>query len=182
MRSDPFLQALSSRDELPPAVRQLHEAPGRYAGRCTVSGGRGRLNALARRLGRFPPDADDIPVQIQIGQAENTWWWERSFDGHTTRSRLTYDHGAECVRERMGGLTLYLVPEIDAERLLIHIRGLSIYGFRCPRFLLPRSSTVESQDDKGRFHFDVAAEMPGLGPLIRYRGWLAPVHNQAVGG
>nr|WP_302479262.1 DUF4166 domain-containing protein [Ruegeria arenilitoris] len=172
------MQSLHSQSVLPPAVRQLHEAPGLYAGRCSVAGGKGRLIALVLRLGRFPPDAADIPVQVTIDRAGHEWRWVRDFDGHTMRSRLTFDHGAECVREQLGFLSIWLVPEVSDGRLLIHIRRLSVLGIRCPAFLLPRSSTVEWQDEIGHFGFDVSAEMPMLGCLIRYRGWLAPTHNQ----
>ncbi|WP_237212460.1 DUF4166 domain-containing protein [Ruegeria lacuscaerulensis] len=161
---------------MPSALRQLHNFPGRYVGRCSVEGGRGWLKKLALRLGRFPPNADDIPVKVKIDRAGQAWVWERDFGGHTTRSLLAFDHGSGCVREQMGQLTLWLKPEVSDGRLSIHIRRLSVLGLRCPAFLLPRSSTVEWQDENGRFRFDVSAEMPLFGPLIRYRGWLAPVH------
>ncbi|MFY2826101.1 DUF4166 domain-containing protein [Ruegeria sp. MALMAid1280] len=177
MRPDPFLQSLPAGADVPTAIRRLHEAPGQYAGRCSIVGGRGWLVALALRLGHFPRDAEDIPVQIKIDRDGPEWRWARDFDGHITRSRLTFDHGAACVREQMGWLSFWLVPEISDGCLLIHIRRLSVLGLRCPAFLLPRSSTVEWQDETGRFCFDVSADMPMMGPLIRYRGWLTPVHE-----
>ncbi|WP_367646676.1 DUF4166 domain-containing protein [Ruegeria arenilitoris] len=182
MKPDPFLQSLPSGVDVPVAVRRLHEAPGLYAGRCSVVAGRGWLIAWALRLGRFPRDAGDIPVQIRIDCNGHEWQWVRDFDGHTTRSRLTFDHGAECVREQLGLLSIWMVPEISDGRLLIHIRRLSVMGLRCPAFLLPRSSTVEWQDETGHFCFDVSADMPVLGLLIRYRGWLAPVHGTSRPG
>jgi hypothetical protein len=136
------------------------------------------LIAMALRLGRFPKGAEDIPVQIQIDRDGDEWQWVRDFDGHSTRSRLTFDHGAACVREQMGGLSIWLQPEICDGRLQIYIRRLYVMGLRCPSFLLPRSSTVEWQNKTGHFCFDVSADMPMLGLLIRYRGWLAPVHGQ----
>lgn len=177
MQPDPFLQSLPSRADVPVAVRRFHEEPGHYAGRCSVEGGTGWLVALVLRLGHFPRDAEDIPVQIRIDRDGQEWRWARDFDGHITRSRLTFDHGVECVREQLGRLTIWLMPEISGGRLLIHIRRLSVMGLRCPAFLLPRSSTVEWQDETGCFCFDVSADMPVLGRLIRYRGWLVPAHE-----
>lgn len=44
-----------------------------------------------------------------------------------------------------------------------------------PRALLPESRATEGAED-GRFRFDVELRAPlGLGPIVRYRGWLAPV-------
>ncbi len=178
MQPDSFLQSLPADADVPPAVRQLHSLSGDYAGRCSVIRGRGRLTALALRFGGFPPAADDIPVRVRINRSGNAWQWVRDFKGHSTRSQLTFDHDADCVCERLGVLTLWLTPEINAGRLLIHIRRLNILGVRCPDILLPRSSTVEWQGEEGHFCFDVSADMPGLGPLIRYRGWLAPLRAQ----
>ncbi|WP_170381586.1 DUF4166 domain-containing protein [Ruegeria atlantica] len=178
MKPDPFLQSLSAGADVPKALRQLHGQPGHYAGRCSIVRGQGRLISRVLQFGGFPPEADDIPVKLKIDRSGEVWQWVRDFDGHSTVSRLTFDHGVECVRERMGALTLWLTPEFNEGRLLIHIQRLSVFGLRCPAFLLPRSSTVEWQGETGHFCFDVSAEMPGLGPLIRYRGWLAPVHAQ----
>ncbi|WP_170348255.1 DUF4166 domain-containing protein [Ruegeria atlantica] len=178
MEPDPFLQSLPAGVEVPLALQQLHSNTGHYAGRCDIVEGRGWLIRLALHLGRFPRSANDIPVQVRIDRDDDTWQWVRDFDGHTTRSLLTFDHGADCVREKLGWLTLWLEPEVEAEHLLIHIRGLSILGLRCPAFLLPRSSTVEWQSETGDFCFDVSAKVPGLGVLIRYSGWLKLVHVQ----
>ncbi|MBC7141877.1 MAG: DUF4166 domain-containing protein [Rhodobacteraceae bacterium] len=42
-----------------------------------------------------------------------------------------------------------------------------------PRPLLPESHATERAED-GRFRFDVELRAPlGLGPIARYRGWLA---------
>ena len=176
MEPDPFLQSLPTTADLPVAVLGLHGRAGRYSGRCDIEVGRGRLVRLALRLGSFPPAADDIPVQVRIDRNGKGWVWERDFDGHSTRSHLTFDHEFECVREQLGWLTLWLKPEFSNGRLSIHIQHLRVLGLRCPAFLLPRSSTVEWQDEQGRFRFDVSAEMPVFGLLTRYRGWLTPDH------
>lgn len=176
MEPDPFLQSLPESVDLPASVFKFHSDPGCYTGRCGVERGGGWLTNLVLRLGRFPPTAEDIPVTVKVDFNGKEWVWERDFDGHITRSRLTFDHGAGCVREQMRWVTLWLVPQVSGSQMLVHIRRISVFGFRCPIFLLPRSATVESEDNTGCFRFDVSADMPGLGRLIRYRGWLAPVH------
>lgn len=175
--SDPFLRALSQKDTLPAVVRDLHSQPGRFTGRCSVERGQGVLVALALRLGGFPPSAHDIPVTVITQAMGEEWSWHRDFNGHRTRSRLTYDPQRGLVRERIGGLTIWMRPGLSSGRLSLEIKELTLFGCPCPRTLLPHSSTVEWQDDQGRFRFDVSAQVPGLGCLIRYRGWLMRDHG-----
>ncbi|MCG7519752.1 DUF4166 domain-containing protein [Ruegeria sp. Ofav3-42] len=180
MEPDPFLQALPARTELPEAIELLHGGSGRYSGRCTVETGRGLFTGLALRLGQMPPDGEDVAVQVKVDRNGPVWVWTRDFGGHITRSRLTYDHDFGCVRERFGRLSIWLMPVFENGRLSIRIRRLSFLGIPCPKFLLPRSKTVEWEDDEGRFRFDVSADMPFLGTLIRYHGWLTSDHAQAA--
>ncbi|WP_254055862.1 DUF4166 domain-containing protein [Ruegeria sp. EL01] len=175
--SDPFLRALPAEAELPEAVRTLHSSEGRFAGRCWIERGQGRLVAMALRLGRFPPAGSNIPVQVTISRDGQRWSWERDFNDHKTQSSLTYDHDTGCVREDFGAMSIWLQPSFDGRRLGISIHRLTILGVPIPPFLLPRSTTTEWQDEQGCFKFDVAAEAPGLGLLIRYQGWLTPVHS-----
>lgn len=175
---DPFLQALPSAQGLPATVWQLHETAGLYSGRCQIERGKGWLIGFALRMGRFPPSGADVPVTVRTSETKQGWIWERDFDGHKTRSSLTYDQRTGCVREDFGRMTIWLKPELSETGLKIGIRGLTIFGLPVPAFLLPCSSTVERQDEQGRFRFDVSATAPGLGLLIRYRGWLTPVHAQ----
>lgn len=175
--ADPFLQALPSGVDLPAKVRELHSGEGIYSGRCKIERGQGGLVALMLCAGRFPPDGDDIPVCVTISRTGPRWTWERDFSGHKTRSRMTYDRKAACVRESFGSFSIWLLPEWTGHRLNIAIRRLTILGIPIPAFLLPRSSTVEWQDEQERFRFDVSARMPGIGLLIRYRGWLTPDHG-----
>ncbi|MDA7963306.1 DUF4166 domain-containing protein [Ruegeria sp.] len=174
---DPFLCALSQTDTLPEVVRDLHSQPGRFTGRCSVERGQGVLVALALRLGGFPPSAQDIPVTVITQAMGAEWTWCRDFNGHHTRSRLTHDPRRGLVRERIGGLTIWMRTDLSSGRLSLEIKALSLFGCPCPRVLLPRSSTVEWQDDQGRFRFDVSAQVPGLGRLIRYQGWLTRDHG-----
>ena len=175
--SDPFLTALPAATELPTAVCTLHSTEGCFTGRCRIERGQGRLVAMALRLGRFPPAGRNTPVQVTISGDGQRWYWVRDFNGHRMQSSLTYDHDTGCVREDFGPMSIWLQPSFDGRRLGISIHRLTILGLPVPKFLLPRSDTIEWQDDRGRFRFDVAAEAPGLGLLIRYQGWLTPVHG-----
>lgn len=170
--SDPFLQALGDDQDLPVSVLALHGDEGRYHGRCDVTRGRGALVALALRAGRFPPEGNDLPVTLNIRRDCDGWHWERDFDGHITRSRLIFDARRGCVREQIGALTIWMRPMRTETGLAIEIQRLRLFGVPCPRFLLPRSCSTESEDTQARFRFDISAHLPGGRLLIRYRGWL----------
>ncbi len=176
--ADPFLQALGEYNGLPASIQQLHSREGRYSGRCSVTRGRGWLVALMLRIGRFPSEGRDLPVNLRIKKSGSNWQWDRDFAGHRTRSRISYDSRLECVREQIGGLTIWLQPVQTDMGLGVEIRRLSLFGLPCPGFLLPRSASTESEDAQSRFRFDISAHAPGLGQLIRYEGWLTSDHEQ----
>ncbi len=175
---DPFLQTLNSVTGLPQPVRALHGEQGRYAGRCTITRGRGMLVALALRAGRFPPAGDDLPVTLDIRRSGDCWVWDRDFAGHRTRSRLSFDRTRGYVREQIGALTIWMRPVPTGTGLAIEIQRLCLLGIPCPSFLLPRSASTEGADAQARFRFDISARVPGLGLLIRYQGWLTRDHAE----
>lgn len=180
--TDPFLQALTDPSVLPQSVRELHLSPGEYVGECDIERGRGILVQLALKLGRFPPEGTYVPVRVVIQHQEEGHIWLRDFGGHKTTSELTFDAKTGDVHERFGPLSIWLRPAASKRGLEVHILRLTVFGVPLPRFLLPQSSTREWQDELGRFRFDVAASMPGLGLLIRYHGWLTPLHGKAQVG
>lgn len=176
-RPDPFLLALPQMDDVPPALRDLHSRPGTYSGRCDIERGKGLLIANLLRIGRFPGSGRDLPVKFVTRSERDHHIWSRDFAGHITRSHLYYDGHRNCVREKLGGLTMWLRPVLTQRGLSIEIERLTVFGIPCPAILLPRSATLEWQDAQGRFRFDVSAEVPGLGRLIRYHGWLTRDHD-----
>ena len=42
-----------------------------------------------------------------------------------------------------------------------------------PRFLTPNTSASADVDREGRYRFDVTIELPFIGRLVGYSGWLA---------
>lgn len=177
---DPFLRALPKRVSLPKSVWTLHSTQGDYIGECEIERGRGLLIALALWLGRFPPAGQSVPVRLTVHKQGQSWLWLRDFDGHRTRSVLSYDSDTDSGCERFGMLCVWLKPVASDDKLKLEIQRLTLFGLPCPRSLLPRSATIEWQDDFGRFRFDVSAEMPAFGMLIRYHGWLTPLHRAGV--
>lgn len=56
--------------------------------------------------------------------------------------------------------------------LTLPVRRGRILGIPIPRIFLPVGETTETVDD-GRMCFDIRLSLPGLGPMVQYRGWLA---------
>lgn len=177
--TDPFLKALTDPSVLPKSVRDLHRRPGDYVGECDIERGGGILVQLALKLGGFPPAGRHVPVRLTIQTQDEDHNWLRDFGGHKMTSKLRFDAKTGHVHERFGPLSIWLRPVASKRGLEVHIHRLTVFGVPLSRVLLPRSSTTEWQDDLGRFRFDVAATMPGLGMLIRYHGWLTPYHGKA---
>ena len=49
--------------------------------------------------------------------------------------------------------------------------GMRFAGMPLPRFCWPRIRAAETEQE-GRFRFDVEIGLPGIGRLVRYRGFL----------
>jgi hypothetical protein len=58
-------------------------------------------------------------------------------------------------------------------RLRLVLRRWTFLGIPLPIGLAPQGHAIEFEQD-GRFRFDVAIRAPLIGPIVRYRGWLAP--------
>jgi hypothetical protein len=61
--------------------------------------------------------------------------------------------------------------------LRLSVEGARFAGIPLPLLLVPWTRATERIDALGRFNFDVEIGLPGIGRLVRYRGWLS-----AVGG
>lgn len=158
-------------DRLHPAVRRFHALSGRW-----VLWGQVHIERPERRLGRWlarltgTPGAEEKgPVRFELRAAPQEERWTRFFPGFTMSSRLAL-HGAE-VMERLGPATLFFHLAEVRGGLAMQLTRMRFLGIPCPRFLLPRISAVEIGEGE-RLLFDVRAEVPGLGRVVHYAGYL----------
>ena len=157
-------------DSLPPTVKVLHSRKGCYRYRGEVEVGRGK-HPLARLLAwatRLPPTGKgDVEVEIDAdGHCER---WTRHIGGHAMPSRLWSQDGLLC--EKLGlvrfGFRLTVEENVLVWRVVrVHALGLPLPA-RWFHAVQAREYEIE-----GRYWFDVAAAMPVVGLLVRYRGWL----------
>jgi uncharacterized protein YbjT (DUF2867 family) len=158
---------------LPPAVRSLHEIAGDAgaAGRAEVERGAHPLGRLVAALMGFPPEGEH-GVHVHFEERDGAETWTRDFSGRKFRSRLS-ERGGWLV-ERFGTLRFAFDLCSNEEGLRMVLHHWSAFGIPLPLALGPRGEAREFERD-GVFHFDVPIALPGIGPVVRYRGWLRPL-------
>ena len=160
---------------LPAAIRALHATTGiaRFSGRASVTTGKSIAARIIGRVIGFPPAARDIPVDVIMNSTNDSERWTRNFAGHEFSSVMTAGDGrfSHLVCEKFGPVAFAMALILDNGRLKYVPRGWTFVGMPMPRFLAPQGATYESVAD-GRFHFHVEIELPLLGHIVTYDGWL----------
>ncbi len=164
-------------DRLGPALQRFHgpDGAGVWEGRASVSRGSGALARLAARLFRFPEAAADVPVRVTVTRSGVAEHWTRDFGGRSFTSHHERGTGSfeGLAVEHFGPFRFGLAVIAEGARLGLVVRRWSVFGMALPRIVMPWSEAWED-DAGGLFHFDVDIRLPGLGPVVRYRGWLKP--------
>jgi hypothetical protein len=164
-------------EDLPPAVRAMHAFVGARTarGEAEVERGEGLIAGLVAALFGFPATARRAPVSVRFEAQDGAEAWTRNFAGRTMRSRQWRGEGRweGLLCERFGPLVFGLAMLTDDGRLRLAVRRWGLLGLPLPLRLAPRGEAFEAESD-GRFRFDVAIGAPLVGPIVRYRGWLAP--------
>jgi hypothetical protein len=106
--------------------------------------------------------------------------WTRNFGGRLFRTTLSIGRRADLV-ETFGPLAFDLKVPADERGLAMSIAGWRLGAIRLPRRFGPSTDAREFVDDRGRFRFDVAIDLPFTGRIVRYRGWLVPERPCADG-
>jgi hypothetical protein len=157
-------------ETLPPAVRELHDfcADAGACGEAVVTRGRGPIVRLLARLMGFPPEGR-WPLHVGFAERGGAEAWSRDYGGHIMKSALSLRPGG--VTERFGPIRLAFDLLPHPHGLDMRLAGWSVLRIPLPRFLAPRILATE-REREGRFHFDVSAALPLVGPVVHYRGWL----------
>jgi hypothetical protein len=169
-----YRRVMGSRfDRLSPAVQSMHSVLRDHGatGRAIVERGSSWLARLIARVMRFPP-AGDHALHVHFEEREGVERWTRDFAGRRFGSRLRAGK-TDRVIEAFGPLHFHFKLATDEGDLRMDMDGWSLGPIPLPRFLAPRSDAREWEED-GRFHFDVPIALPLIGPIVHYRGWLAP--------
>jgi len=155
---------------LPVVVQRLHLRKGNavYTGEVQVERGAGLLSRLCAWATRLPP-AGRGPVSVEIDAHPSGERWTRRMGRHAMRSRLWAADGLLC--ERLGLVTFGFRLGVEQDCLTWRVVRVRALGVPLPADAFANVFAQESQAD-GRYTFAVSAELPLIGLLVRYRGWL----------
>jgi len=160
--------------QMPEPVRELHRPRGTtsFEGIAQIDRAANPLAALAARLFRFPRAGVDVRAEVTLEPRGNHEIWQRRFGRTGFSSVLAIDAGTHRLTERFGPVRCALKIECHRNGLDMSIDAARLLGLPLPRFLTPWTRAYERTDAEGRFTFDVEIGLPGIGRLVRYRGWL----------
>lgn len=190
VKSSPHRQSLYQKilgekwHHLPAAIRALHgtsEGDLTYRGRAVIERGNGPLARLAAFSAGFPSAGEDVPIEIRFACTNGREVWIRRFGDKVLRSsqQQAESRAERLLAEHFGPFRVLCALEPEEGRLHLKVRGWSFLGIPLPALLAPGGQTFEEERD-GLFHFHVEVESPMTGLIVRYRGWLEPIHQAAV--
>ena len=162
---------------LHPQLQALHRHGGVLCGEVAIACGRGLAGWLGRRLARsmgLPLDRDRRGFEVRIAHEGESLIWSRRFaEGGEMRSVFTpvgaWPDGYWV--ERTGYIALHLGVDVIDGGWYWRARRAYLRGLRVPLWLLPRTRAGK-RVEHGRYVFEVAFVVPGLGEVLRYGGEL----------
>lgn len=97
--------------------------------------------------------------------------WARQFASGPMGSTLNRSRNGEHLHERLGPLTFVFELQGDGTAINWQLRGARLLGLPLPRALCGRVRSRSAAQD-GRYTFAIDVQLPLLGQLVAYRGWL----------
>lgn len=174
----PFQRILGpSFEDLAEPVRRLHsmETPTLATGLADIDVARGLMPWLICWLAGLPKSGRDVPVSVEFRPDGNGGeHWVRHFAARRYASSFSAEPrtGATKLVERFGPFRLDFRLRTISEGLIWLLVGVRCIGITVPSWAVPKVTCLESSDGN-RYRFNIRAALPGIGPLICYRGWLS---------
>jgi hypothetical protein len=161
---------------LPSAVRAMHGATARLEanGVADVAGADHFPARCLRHLLGLPAPGPRQTLALTIERRGTHETWTRRFTGRAMRSVLDRRPGSPLLFERLGPARLGFTLRRDGDAIDWQLRSLHVLGMPMPRALRGRVLSRSGMRD-GRYHFLVDVQLPWLGRLIAYDGWLEPL-------
>lgn len=162
--------------QLPEVVRNFHEARlGHFDGEVEVSGGAGWGATFLRKLAGLPDPMPRAPAVVKVLRTEVQERLLRQFGPSQFASRLSRVNKQNLLREEFGLFTFYFTLSAGQQRIHWRCVSWSLAGIPMPDSLAPDVDAWEGADEQGRYLFHVAIDMPMVGRLLAYEGWLTIV-------
>jgi hypothetical protein len=161
-------------EEMPTPWRALHDGGASiWKGQCVCDPAETLVGRLISRLFQLPAAESEAPISVEFTMSGAGEVWTRRMGRRVMRSRqyigVRGKRGA--VVEQFGPLTFDLDLPIEKGRMDLVMTGARFAGISLPRWCWPHIKAFETAAE-GRFRFDVEIGLPGIGRLVRYRGWL----------
>jgi hypothetical protein len=171
-----FAQALGRDFDALPAVNRCLHAPAPaliLEGEAEVEGAERPLGRHLARLFDLPQTQPCAPLRVVIeATPDGRELWSRLFQHDVMRSVMENpDPATRTVWERFGAFRFRLRLDPSPDGLAMVLAGGRLWRMSLPAVLLPRIKATEWVESE-RHRFDVSIELPVLGRLARYRGWL----------
>jgi hypothetical protein len=150
---------------------------GWLATRCSTAGWKPKhLKRCWQGHWRYASAHPEAPVvgryELTSDPAEETWTRYFPTQKMTSRMRLVAGH----IEERLGSARLTFNLGATEERLSMQLAKMRFFGVPCPAWMMPRIVAEErGMDDK--LHFHVTADLPVIGRVASYHGYL-DVHTK----
>ena len=161
----------ASFDGLPAPIRRVHDDRKHkvLCGRCHISRGSGLLVSLLGWAASLPQSGDDLPLSVSFLRDGAGEVWSRDFGGHPMRSTLAERNG--LLEEVLGPARFSFALRVDDSGVAWSVAGISVLGVPLPAAWF-KAVTARQSVQSGRYTFDVRAELPWIGLLVHYYGWL----------
>jgi hypothetical protein len=167
-----YRQVLGNDFELLARELQIfHGTTGRIklSGRCSVTGPQTLLGKLMGWVFALPKTTEETGLLFELDADTMQETWRRHFPNRLMISRMRVVAGT--LVERLGPIDLHFGLRAGEGKLAMLLQGISVGGIRCPKFLVP-SVLAEETASPGKLHFNVAAQLPIVGLLVAYQGFL----------
>jgi len=164
-------------DKLPGALRAVHDSDGNLllAGRADIDRRPGLLAWMICALMGLPEQGRDVVVTVEFVRQGISEIWKRRFGDRRYSSTMSPGAAKGELVECFGPFTLVFALQADATRLALNLQTCSLFGIPLPTFLRP-CCQAEEREENARFVFDIPLDLPFLGQILRYRGWLVAVN------
>ena len=161
-------------EEMPAPWRALHDGgASTWKGQCVCDPAETWIGRAISRLFQFPASESEAPISVEFTMSGAGEIWTRRIGRRVMRSRqyigVRGKRGA--VVEQFGPLAFDLDLPVERGRVDLVMTGARCVGIPLPHWCWPRIKAFETGAG-GKFRFDVEIGLPGIGRLVRYRGWL----------
>lgn len=155
------------------SVRKMHgdAAQLRAYGEADIDGSTAWPARTMRGVLGLPPPGARRRIEFTIARHDMREVWTRNFAGARMRSVLDQANGLLC--ERLGPMTFRFKLHRSRDAIDWELRSTRFFGIPLPRWMSGRVSS-RSGAELDRYAFAVNVDLPLIGKLVAYRGWLAP--------